>query len=392
MDPSQNKFPAPERIRWDDDEEAGKKARPTLRRGLSTDSLAVHSIRSRRNSIDAAAALPVQYRTVSIDIDDYNKQQGQQKKVNAATTEVAQLDWHTLSPEEILRRLSSSRTEGLSPDQVARRMAHYGKNAPSDPPTHHTRKFLGYFFKGFGPILLVAAILVFIAWRPLGKPPAPANLALAIVLLAVFFIQAAFNMWQDWSSSRVMASIKTMLPDHCLVTRDGAQLTLLAEEIVPGDILTIKMGNKLPADVRFIGASSDARFDRSILTGTSFSSRTDPRLQSVLTVGFLSDYINPIDLCNRLNTYIIPEAAVHGFMTFLFLINGYWLPLILNLPLLAWNVKKIAENTHLLDATEIFRKLNVHKKESFVKLGFHLLLFFFYLYSMIVALIRDDTK
>lgn len=53
-----------------------------------------------------------------------------------------------------------------------------------------------------------------------------------------------------------------------------------------------------------------------------------------------SDYINPIDLCNRLNTYIIPEAAVHGFLTFLFLINGYWVPLILNLPLLGWNVKK----------------------------------------------------
>ncbi|KAK4153990.1 WD40-repeat-containing domain protein [Chaetomidium leptoderma] len=52
------------------------------------------------------------------------------------------------------------------------------------------------------------------------------------------------------------------------------------------------------------------------------------------------DYINPIDLCNRLNTYIIPEVAVHGFMTFLFLINGYWLPLILNLPLLGWNIKK----------------------------------------------------
>lgn len=53
-----------------------------------------------------------------------------------------------------------------------------------------------------------------------------------------------------------------------------------------------------------------------------------------------SDYINPIDLCNRLNTYIVPEAAVHAFLTFLFLINGYWLALILNLPLLAWNAKK----------------------------------------------------
>ncbi|KAF4121753.1 protein cornichon [Geosmithia morbida] len=105
------------------------------------------------------------------------------------------------------------------------------------------------------------------------------------------------------------------------------------------------------------------------------------------------DYINPIDLCNRLNTYIIPEAAVHGFLTFMFLINGYWMPLILNLPLLGWNIKKIVDNTHLLDATEIFRKLNVHKKqESFFKLGFHLLMFFFYLYSMIVALIRDESS
>lgn len=104
------------------------------------------------------------------------------------------------------------------------------------------------------------------------------------------------------------------------------------------------------------------------------------------------DYINPIDLCNRLNAYIVPEAAVHAFLTLLFLINGYWLALVLNVPLLAFNAKKILDNQHLLDATEIFRKLNVHKKESFIKLGFHLLMFFFYLYSMIVALIRDESN
>ena len=102
-----------------------------------------------------------------------------------------------------------------------------------------------------------------------GDPPADANLALAIVLLAVFFIQAGFNAWQDWSSSRVMASITTMLPDNCLILRDGAQVTIIATEIVPGDILYIKAGNKLPADVRFLEVSNDARFDRSILTGKS---------------------------------------------------------------------------------------------------------------------------
>ncbi|KAK2069188.1 hypothetical protein P8C59_003791 [Phyllachora maydis] len=103
------------------------------------------------------------------------------------------------------------------------------------------------------------------------------------------------------------------------------------------------------------------------------------------------DYINPIDLCNRLNTYIVPEAAVHGVLTLLFLVNGYWIPFALNVPLLGWNIHKIFHNAHLLDATEIFRKLNVHKKESFTKLGFHLIMFFFYLYSMIVALIKDEA-
>ncbi|KKA26787.1 hypothetical protein TD95_003158 [Thielaviopsis punctulata] len=111
------------------------------------------------------------------------------------------------------------------------------------------------------------------------------------------------------------------------------------------------------------------------------------------------DYINPIDLCNRLNTYIVPEAAVHGFLTFMFLINGYWLPLVLNLPLLVWNAKKYVHTstntitiTQSAYATEIFRKLNVHKKESFSKLAFHLVMFFFYLYSMIVALIKDESS
>ncbi|KAK9387090.1 cornichon [Lipomyces mesembrius] len=102
------------------------------------------------------------------------------------------------------------------------------------------------------------------------------------------------------------------------------------------------------------------------------------------------DYINVFDLCNRLNSYILPEAGVQAFLTFLFLINGYWIALLLNLPLVAYNINKVINNNHLLDATEIFRTLNEHKKESFIKLGFHLLMFFFYLYSMIVALIREE--
>ena len=126
---------------------------------------------------------------------------------------------------------------------------------------------MGYFFGGFGSILLGAGILVFVSWRPLGDPPAQANLALACVLIAVWIIQAAFNAWQDWSTSRVMASIGTMLPDQCLVMRSGSQAGVSALDLVPGDVIVIKQGNKLPADVRFVEVSSDAMFDRAILTG-----------------------------------------------------------------------------------------------------------------------------
>lgn len=89
------------------------------------------------------------------------------------------------------------------------------------------------------------------------------------MLLAVFFIQAAFNMFQDWSTSRVMSSIKDMLPENCEVIRDNALVELPAEDVVPGDLVIVKSGSKLPADMRFIQVSSDAKFDRSVLTGES---------------------------------------------------------------------------------------------------------------------------
>jgi sodium/potassium-transporting ATPase subunit alpha len=151
-----------------------------------------------------------------------------------------------------------------------------GPNKPSPPPSRWFRQTINYLFGGFGAILFVACILVFIAWKPLGDPPAVANLALAIVLAFVWVAQAAFSFWQDFSSSRVMASITGMLPDQCIVLRERQQIQIDGTEVVPGDMLRITIGNRLPADVRFVEVSPDARFDRSILTG-----ETAPLLGSV---------------------------------------------------------------------------------------------------------------
>lgn len=103
--------------------------------------------------------------------------------------------------------------------------------------------------------------MVFLSWKPLGEPdPAVANLALGVVLIAVFLIQAAFNGWQDWSSSRVMQSITAMLPASCLVLREtGTQTEISATDLVLGDVLLLTAGGRIPADVRYVRVSSDCR-------------------------------------------------------------------------------------------------------------------------------------
>ncbi|KAI0596143.1 Na,H/K antiporter P-type ATPase [Biscogniauxia sp. FL1348] len=257
-------------LRWEDEEAATRPSR-AIRRTGSIGSMSIHSVRSRRE-VDPSILLPIQYRTVSFQIEESKQKDVEalsKAKADVATKELSSLEWHTLSTDDALRRLSASISEGLSEDQVARRTKEYGRNAPSPPKSRTLQKYFGYFFRGFGPVLLIGAILVFVAWKPLGNPPALANLALAIVLLAVFFIQAAFNMFQDWSSSRVMSSIKNMLPEDCMVIRNSIPVSTPATDLVPGDIVYIKAGNKLPADMRFLQVSSDARFDRSILTGES---------------------------------------------------------------------------------------------------------------------------
>ncbi|KAI0079308.1 putative ERV14-ER-derived vesicle [Panus rudis PR-1116 ss-1] len=100
-----------------------------------------------------------------------------------------------------------------------------------------------------------------------------------------------------------------------------------------------------------------------------------------------SDYINPVDMCNKVNLFVLPEHGVHAFLTVLFLLSGQWFAFLLNAPLFAYNVRKVVNQNHVFDATEIFRTLERHKNEVFIKIGFYLLCFFYYLYRMIVALV-----
>ena len=231
----------------------------------------VHSIGSGIGPVrfDPSARVPAEFKTLSIQLsqgglaDHIERKKKEQKTAKA----LSELDWHKLSLDDCLSRLGSSPTAGLDAAQAERRLKQYGKNEMSKPPRRLFRKIFGYIFGGFGSLLLVASVICFIAWKPLGEPnPQVSNLALALVLLFVVILQALFNAIQDFSTSRIMASISGMLPEQVVVIRDGERRRVPAAELVQGDVIDIALGNKIAADCRIISCS-DAKFDRSVVTG-----------------------------------------------------------------------------------------------------------------------------
>ncbi|XP_029590866.1 protein cornichon homolog 4 isoform X3 [Salmo trutta] len=95
------------------------------------------------------------------------------------------------------------------------------------------------------------------------------------------------------------------------------------------------------------------------------------------------------------NKWVVPELVGQALATVLMLVSLHWFVFLLNLPVAAWDMYRVWKvpmgNMGVFDPTEIHNRgqLKSHMKESMIKLGFHLLCFFIYLYSMILALIND---
>ena len=89
--------------------------------------------------------------------------------------------------------------------------------------------------------------------------------------MLVIIISATFYAVVDYHASRIMKSIRNLIAEEATVIRDGQQQTIQSTDIVVGDLVLLQMGNRVPADLRIIKASSDLRFDRSLLTGERYS-------------------------------------------------------------------------------------------------------------------------
>ncbi|XP_022254905.1 sodium/potassium-transporting ATPase subunit alpha-like [Limulus polyphemus] len=102
-------------------------------------------------------------------------------------------------------------------------------------------------------------------------------LYLGIVLSAVVIITGCFSYYQEARSSKIMESFKNMVPQYATVLRDGQKFSIPAEEVVVGDIVEVKSGDRIPADIRVI-ASHSFKVDNSSLTGESEAQTRSPEL------------------------------------------------------------------------------------------------------------------
>jgi sodium/potassium-transporting ATPase subunit alpha len=139
--------------------------------------------------------------------------------------------------------------------------------------THWLIIFAGHMLGGFSLLLWAGAILCFISFGI--RPENVDNLYLGSVLAIVVFLTGCFSYYQEAKSAAVMAGFKEFLPQEVLCTRDGTAKNMPAKFLVPGDVVSIGTGEKLPADVRCV-ETKNFKCDQSSLTGEPDAMKKKP--------------------------------------------------------------------------------------------------------------------
>merc|ERR1711962_725586 len=195
-----------------------------------------------------------------------------EKNLNELKQEL-EIDVHRVSVDELCKRFTSNVADGLTDDQVKKGIAEYGLNQLTPPPTTpEWIKFCQCLFSGFAMLLGFGAILCFVAYSIQAsayEEPPDDNLYLGIVLSAVVTVTGVFSYYQESKSAKIMESFKNLVPQYAVVRRNnGEKITIEAKNLTLGDIVDIKFGDRVPADLRVLECRG-FKVDNSSLTGES---------------------------------------------------------------------------------------------------------------------------
>ncbi len=187
-----------------------------------------------------------------------------QEAITTAPSE--DVDYHAMPLEDVVKHLSTDVANGLSEEEVKSRQDKYGPNA--------VKKIKGSFWKVYlAPILnwlitiyLVSSFaLLFLAWA---FPSPETDISQALLWLAVVTVNCIVAIFQQFRAQKKLEALEKLSAGKCRVIRNGTEKEILPQELVPGDIVKLEQGDRVPADARLANASN-LSVNEASLTGES---------------------------------------------------------------------------------------------------------------------------
>jgi H+-transporting ATPase len=213
-------------------------------------------------------------------------------------SDVSTEDAKKASVDEMFSRLSASK-EGLPSSEVEKRLRQYGPNEIPEKKVNPIVKFLGYFW---GPIpwMIEAAVIVsaFIQhWIDFG------------IIFVLLMVNAVVGFWQERKAGNAIELLKQKLAPKARVLRDGKWREIPARELVPGDVIRVRLGDIIPADIKLFEGDY-LLVDESALTGESL-----PVEKHIEDVGYAGSIVrqgemNALVVSTGTNTYFGKTARL----------------------------------------------------------------------------------
>ncbi len=195
------------------------------------------------------------------------------------TTTDTKVNWHAMNPEEVLQHLKTSR-QGLTDEEAKRRLAEYGPNVLKEEERPGFLQIFIEQFKDFLILILLAATILSFAMYFLNVfgildtgEESPVD---AIVILAIVVASAGMGTIEEYRAEKSMEALKKMAAPTAKVVRNGKETMVPASDIVPGDIVLMTYGDKVPADARVI-EELNLQTDEAPLTGESTPVKKDTK-------------------------------------------------------------------------------------------------------------------
>ncbi|KAE8594628.1 hypothetical protein XENTR_v10019723 [Xenopus tropicalis] len=208
---------------------------------------------------------------MDVKIKKKSKGSKKQEKLESMKKEM-DINDHEITIEELEQKYNTNVTKGMKATFAAEILIRDGPNELKPPKgTPEYVKFARQLAGGLQCLMWVAAVICLIAFGiecAQGDLTSADNLYLAITLIAVVVVTGCFGYYQEFKSTNIIASFKNLVPQQATVLRDGEKFQINANQLVVGDLVEIKGGDRVPADIRII-TSQGCKVDNSSLTGES---------------------------------------------------------------------------------------------------------------------------